>query len=311
MDIHTVFRLTLPFLGAGSLAFLGYWAGKNLINLPGRSGARVASLTGMEDRATAVAFGSEAHRLRLTFARFGMNVAGRELMALQTARIGMVVITFIILKGIASLPLFTSLSGAFAGLILLNGMVSSNWAMVKQRIEREIPLFLTGLSSSIQITPSVLQAVEDEAFTLETGSPLQNWLLNEFLPRCQREGFDAVPLLTEEAFQLSSSLGIVVFLIGRLWHTGGKAWEKAFEMAVNNLEGVLDARVLGQSTGASAKGSVRLIAGITAFVIFIIVRSQSLAAAVSQPMVQIAYVGIIILMIFGWNFLNNVIDETF
>jgi len=308
--MEAVLRQVLPLVGAGAMAFIAYRLGLGL-QMRSRTESRVAALTGIRQQEERAAFGSEAHRLRLAFRKLGLDVTGKERFALQVARVAAGLVVYLALNTLLGLPPVTSLIGFAGGWILLNGLVDGAWAQVKQDIEKEIPLFLTGLSSTVQVTPNVLQAVEDELRTLQAGGALQTWLKDEFLPRCQREGFDALDGLTREAFELSGSLGIVVFLLGRLWRTGGKEWETAFEMAGRNLEGVLDARVLGQATGKSAKGSVRLIAAITAFVMVLILRNEALAATVRQPIVQLAYAGIILLMLFGWGFMNKLIDEAF
>ncbi len=310
MEMMAVLRQVLPLVGSGAAAFVAYRLAAGL-QFRSRAESRVAELTGIRPQEDKVAFGSEAHRLRLAFRRLGLDVAGRERFARDVARIAAGVAVYLALNSLLGLPPVTSLIGFAGGWILFNGLIEGAWAQVKQDIEKEIPLFLTGLSSTVQVTPNVLQAVEDELRTLQAGGALQTWLKDEFLPRCQREGFEALDGLTKEAFGLSSSLGIVVFLLGRLWRTGGKEWETAFEMASRNLEGVLDARVLGQATGKSAKGSVRLIAAITAFVMVLILRNEALAATVQQPIVQLAYAGIILLMLFGWGFMNRLIDEAF
>jgi len=311
MELMTVLRQVLPFVGAGAMAFIAYRLGNGMSHMRGRAGGRVAELVGVTDEAEKVAFGSEEHRLRLAFQKYGINVAGHEKTALTVARIAAGFVVFLFIRVLFGLPVVTSLVGFLGGWFLVNGVVNAAWAGVKQQIDTEIPQFLTGLSSTVQVTPNVLQAVEDELRTLKPGGALQTWLKDEFLPRCQREGFEAVDGLTREAFGLSSSLGVIVFLIGRLWRTGGKEWETAFEMASKNLEGVLDARVMGQATGKSAKNSVLLIAGITAGVMVMILRNPALHDAVQMPVVQIAYVLIVLMMLFGWNFMNKLIDEAF
>lgn len=311
MEAMTILRQVLPFVGAGAMAFIAYRLGAGLSSARARSAVRVASLVGVVEEEQKVAFGSEEHRLRLAFRKLGLNVAGHEQTALTVARLAAGLGVFLALRLFLGLPLLTSLIGFAGGWIVVNGMVNGAWSEVRQQIEAEIPQFLTGLSSTVQVTPNVLQAVEDELRTLKAGGALQTWLKEEFLPRCQREGFEAVDGLTREAFGLSSSLGVIVFLIGRLWRTGGKEWESAFEMASRNLEGVLDARVLGQATGRSAKNSVKLIAGITGLVMVMILRNPALSQAVQMPLVQIAYVLIVLMMLFGWNFMNKLIDEAF
>lgn len=311
MEAMTIVKQVLPVASAGAVAFIAYRLSMDLLSARRGVSGRVAALVGLTKNEEKVAFGSEEHRLRLAFRKLGLDVVGREKTYLTVARLLAGFVVFLAIRVLLGLPLFVSLVGFAGGWIVVSGMVDGIWAEVKQQIETEIPQFLTGLSSTVQVTPNVLQAVEDELRTLRAGGALQTWLKDEFLPRCQREGFDALDGLTQEAFGLSSSLGVIVFLIGRLWKTGGKEWETAFEMASKNLEGVLDARVLGQATGKSAKNSVKLIAGITALVMVMILRNGALQGAVQMPLVQIAYVVIVLMMLFGWNFMNKLIDEAF
>lgn len=314
MELTGVLNQVLPLVGAGALGYVGYRLGLTLANARVGASRRVAELAGLDAAKAAtgegVEFGSEAHKVRLAFQRLGLNVAGWEGAAVTLARVVSAVVIFLLLR-ILGMPPLTAVLGLLAGPILVGGFLTDAWNGVQKDIEREIPLFLSGLSSTVQVTPNVLQAVEDEAQALRAGGPLQTWLLKVFLPRCQREGFEALDALTREAAALSSSLGIVVFLIGRMWQTGGAEWRKAFETAAGNLEGVLDARVLGQSIGATAKGSVRLIAVITLGIIVMIVRTPALANVVQQPVVQIAYALIVIAMVFGLQFMNKLIDEAF
>jgi len=306
-----VLRAFMPFVGAGALAAAVYFVLQRVSFLRTRAGKRVASLTGMERDDEYTAFGSQTHKLRLAFGRFGVRVRpGSERFVLNAARAAAAFGLFLALR-LLGMPPAASLIGLAAGVLLVNGMVGGAWAKVQKEIEREIPMFLTGLSSTVQVTPSVLQAVEDEAHVLQAGSPLQTWLLKEFLPRCQREGQEALNELIPQAFALSSSLGIVVFLIGRLWQTGGQEWQKAFETATDNIEGVLDARILGQSIGTTAKGSVRLIAAITLFIIFVMVRTEALQRTIQLPLVQAAYALIVLAMLYGLQFMDKMIDEAF
>jgi hypothetical protein len=306
-----VLKQVLPLVGAGALGYVAYRLGLGLANARAGAAKRVVELAGVEVSKTAeVDFGSDAHKVQLAFQRLGLNVTGWEGTAVLVARVGAAIGVFLLLR-LLGMPPLTAFLGLFGGPILVNGFLGDAWNRVQKEIEAEIPLFLSGLSSTVQVTPNVLQAVEDEAQALKAGGALQTWLLKVFLPRCQREGFEALDGLTREAAALSSSLGIVIFLVGRMWQTGGAEWRKAFETAAGNLEGVLDARVLGQSIGTTAKGSVRLIAVITMGIIVMIVRTPALAATVQQPIVQIAYALIVLAMLFGLQFMNKLIDEAF
>jgi len=306
-----ILESVLPWVGAGALACMAYVLGNQLVNRAGRASLRVEEMAVLGRKVSEVPFGSDVHRLRLAFQRYGLNVEGKERMALQTARLLAGVLVFIGMYLFLGFPLVTSLVGILGGVLAVNGLVSAAWSRTRQEIEKDVPQFISGLSSTIQVTQAVLPAVEEEARTLAPNSPLRAWLMTRFLPAGQSLGQTALPELTREAFALSSALGISVFLIGRMWQTGGQEWEKAFEMAIQNLEGVLDARVLGQASGASAKGSVQLIAAITVFIIILMVRNPTLSQTVALPLVQVAYAAIVLLMIFGWGMINRMIDEVF
>ncbi len=313
MDAILIFRQFLPLVGAGALGYIVYRLSVSLTNARAGASKRVAELAGAATgpaEAVSFSFGSEEHKARVAFRRFGFDVSGWEGLAVNVARVAAAVVVYLLLN-LLGMPPLTSLLGLLGGPILVNGLLADAWNDVQKDIEREIPLYLSGLSSTVQVTQNVLQAVEDEANALKAGGPLQSWLLTVFLPRAQREGFEALDDLTRQAAELSSSLGIVIFLVGRMWQTGGAEWRKGFETAAGNLEGVLDARILGQSIGSSAKGSVRLIALVTLGIIVMIVRTPALAATVQQPVVQFAYAGIVLAMIFGLQFMNKLIDEAF
>jgi hypothetical protein len=303
-----------PFLALVAASALGVIAHRLAASLTRRGGSpvrRIGRMLGSPEtaRGAEVPFGSKEHQLRLAFERFHIPVAGRERAALQTSRIGAGLGLFLLLYFLVGFPLITSLIGFLAGVLLVNALVDGAWMEVRHELEKEIPVFSSGLSSTIQVTSNVLQAVEEEALNLRPGSPLQDWLLRRFVAPCQSRGKEAVGEVIDEAFSLSSSLGIVTFLIARLWQTGGEKYEAAFGMASSNLEGLLDARLLGQAAGQSARESTLTIAGVVVLAIVMIVRSPALAATVQTPLVQIVYAGIILMMIFGWGFMNRIIDE--
>ncbi len=309
-----IVRQILPYIGAAAIAFVAYMLGGRLVYvLEGGAAHRVQEMAGGLKTNTSilagVKYGSEEHRLRLAFARFKMDVNGKEKTALFFARIVAGVVVFLILNVIAGFPLVTSLIGFVGGVLIVNGFINGAWSKSKQEIEKDIPGFLSGLSSTIQVVQNMMEAVEEEAKVLTVTSPLRQWLLERFIERLNNREATTDEIL-QEAASISSALGVAVFLIIRTNETGGSQWRTAFETAVQNLEGVLDARIAGQAIGAAAKGSVQIIAGATGLMIISLVRNPTLAAAMSSPLVQIMYAIIIVVMIFGWGFINNLVDET-
>jgi hypothetical protein len=302
--------IMLPAAASGLISYIVYFITRVIVNRPPRSQRRIANILGEEKSGNVVSFGSKEHKIRMAFIRYRMNVSGWEESAIWVGRIvmGVIVGAVILLIG---LPPLVATVGAFSGAIIMNGFIDGAWSKVRMSVEGELPLFLTGLSSTIQVTPNVLAAVEDESNSLDPEGSLKPWLRTRFLKEGQAHGPAAIEGLVEEAFGLSESLGIVTFLVGRMWRTGGSEWINAFDQASRNIENVLDARINAQAAGDTAKGSVKIVAFMNIVVIVMMVRNPNFAESLANPLVQIIYAVAALMMIFGWFFINKMVDEAF
>jgi hypothetical protein len=302
--------IMLPAAASGLLSYMVYFIARMIVNRPPRSQRRIANILGEEKSGNVVSFGSKEHKIRMAFIKYGMDVSGWEESAIWVGRIvmGVLVGAVILLIG---LPPLVATVGAFSGAIIMNGFIDGAWSKVRMSVEGEIPLFLTGLSSTIQVTPNLLAAVEDESNSLDPEGSLKPWLRTRFLKEGQANGPAAIESLVEEAFGLSESLGIVTFLVGRMWRTGGSEWINAFDQASRNIENVLDARINAQAAGDTAKGSVKIVALMNIVVIVMMVRNPNFADSLANPLVQIIYAVAALMMIFGWFFINKMVDEAF
>jgi len=303
----------LLFLGAGIAAFIIFIFGNILFGdlFKKRSSERVKDLVGMEEikKVKPTDFGSPEYKIRLAFSRFNINVYTREKLALNILRLVSAIIFGLAMHLIFALPLTTSSAGSIGGLMMVNAFATNAWVKLCNDIDKEIPIFLSGFTSTIQVNPNVLQAVEEEAGVLPDDSHLKKWLVERFVRKGQERGITALDDLIAEAFRVSNSLGIMVFLIGRLWRTGGMEWRRSFGLAARNLEGVMEARVLGIAAGSSAKNAVKVIIGVTMMVILIMARNPIFSTAMEQPIVQIVYAGSTLTMIFGYQFIGNMIER--
>ncbi len=143
------------------------------------------------------------------------------------------------------------------------------WVKLQHGIEKDIPIFLSRLASTVQIESNVLEAINEVTETLEPKGPLREWML-KFIGRCQAGGIKALDDMLLEAQAISTSLGIAVFEIGRLWETGGPGYVKAFAMAADNIGDALKARGMAHAKGDGAKSSIRMIVlALIAVVIFL------------------------------------------
>jgi hypothetical protein len=315
LDIPYSVSQLIQFIGAGLAAFLLFHIGELVSARVNTTEARkrMDRYTGQEQKSKAaqreeeIAFGSEKHRLRIAFARYHINVCGSEKFALWGARLlaGFGIALVLHLVGLTSL---FSISGFLGGFLLVNGLQETSWIAVKADLEREIPQFLNSFISTIQVTRDIPRAVDEEIGALDPKGPLAAWL-KHFVQVCQSRGMDALPELETEAFHLSVSLGSVLFLIRRLHETGGEEYRQAFAMAAANQAGILDARAQARASGSGARGAVQIIVGMVIFVIVMMVKSPTIAKTVSQPLVQIVYAGLSLLMCFGWGLINKMIDN--
>jgi hypothetical protein len=302
--------IMLPAAASGLIGYMVYFITRVMVNRPPRSQRQIANILGEEKSGNVVSFGSKEHKIRMAFIKYRMDVSGWEESAFWVGRIvmGVLVGAVILLIG---LPPLVATVGAFSGTIIMNGFIDGAWSKVRMSVEGDIPLFLTGLSSTIQVTPNVLAAVEDESNSLDPEGSLKPWLRTRFLKEGQAHSTAAIEGLVEEAFGLSESLGIVTFLVGRMWRTGGSEWINAFDQASRNIENVLDARINAQAAGDTAKGSVKIVALMNIVVIVMMVRNPNFAESLANPLVQIIYAVAALMMIFGWFFINRMVDEAF
>jgi hypothetical protein len=301
-----------PAVGAGAISYIAFLLYNRFLSFRTTTANQIMDMTGNKEGGPQriVSFGSQEYKLRLAFSKFKINVAGFEKTAMYSSYFVAGAVIFVILIILGFSPT-TSIIGFVGGYILINGLVAGTWSEVRTEVEKEIPSFLVGFTSTVQVTQDVLLAIEEETRTLRDNGPLQVWLKKTFLARCQAQGHLALEEVILDAFKISSPLGITMTMVGRMWTTGGREWDNAFLMASGNLEGVLEARSIGIAAGNSAKDSVKLIAAITGGIIVMMVRNSAMASAMSTPLVQISYGLIILLMLFGWTFMNDMIDSIF
>jgi len=260
-------------------------------------------------KSSPAAYGSPEFKIRLAFAPLHINVANKEQVSLQIARFLIGLLVSLVLRFVYGLPPLASLSGILGGLLIANTFASGAWRSMCEKIDQEIPIFLSGFTSTIQVNPNILQAVEEESGVLASGSPLQKWLRDRFIRLGQERGVSALSDLIEEAFTISNSLGVMVFLIGRLWRTGGMEWRRSFALAASNLEGVMEARILGQAAGTAAKGAVKVIIGVTSVVVMVLAHNPLFLHTINNPVVQFVYALTTLSMIFGYGYMGNMIDN--
>ena len=302
----------LPFIAAGLLAWI-IWRLTGNLTLPHIGKPQVtrietfAGSAGGRNKTSSASVGSFEHRVCIAFAKIGIDAADNEeyymMMARIVAGVGM---TFILM--IVGLPFFTSLIGIIAGYIFVNGWITRAWNKTCTEMEAELPSLLLRLNATIQAAPNVPSALETVAKTLRSDGPLRTWT-QETAARMHTEGHGAVEAIRESAAAISTSLSIAADLIGRMWTTGGEGYAKAFGTAADNLESVLDARVLARAKGGSAQGTVNILTVMTFVMIAFMSRSGAMADVVKSPLVQVLYALICLVIVYGHSQVSSIIDN--
>jgi hypothetical protein len=309
-NLEPYLSLLLPLLGAGALAWAAWQVGGTLNLRIGRP-----QVTRLENFATsqrpgktaAAPVGSFDHRVRVAFARINIDAAGNESFYLMLGRIAAGAALTISLM-IVGLPFLTSLSGFAAGYVFVGGWVTRSWNKTRTEIESELPSLLMRLNATIQAAPNVPAALETVAKTLRSDGPLRTWTM-DVAARMHSEGYGAVESIRESAAGISTSLSIAADLIGRMWTTGGEGYARAFGTAADNLESVLDARVLARAKGGSAQGTVNILTVMTFVMIAFMSRSDAMADIVKSPLVQALYAVICLVIVYGHSQVSNIIDN--
>lgn len=305
MDILAVFPLFRPLLIALSGAGLAYFI---VQAIPvqrfdrNRLGAFASANT-----ITQATIGSEAHRVRLAFAKWGLDVTGYEMTAWWGARIGAATLTFL-LTFMVGLPLLMGLALGAIAWLALDGLLQDAWRSLVTAIEKEVPTFLSRLAGTIQVESNVLNAVTEVGETLPDKSPLRAWL-ERLVGACRTRGPAGLKDMQTEAQVISSSLGLAVFEIGRLWETGGQGYGRAFSLAADNLADILQARGQAEAKGDGARGSIRLVLLSLGGVMVYMIQQPNLTPYMQLPIVQLIYVGIGLWVAFGWRTINDMIED--
>jgi len=251
-----------PLLIALPLTYLVYrLAGWFLRKVGKPAQRRIEAFVG-QDATESVVFGSKAHRVRTAFAELGLSVAGWEGMAVWLGRLtgGLAAVMLLWMLG---LPSLAAALGFPAGAVAFDAWLDERWRKMRLQVEEEIPALLVRLAAAVKVTENVPLVLSEVAETLSPKGPLRRWLLR-LLKNMQTQGPTvALQQAREEAQILSPSLLVVVALLERFVETGGQGFVEAFDAAAANLSDVLDARVNARNKGASAQGTVFIIAGVT------------------------------------------------
>ena len=214
-----------------------------------------------------------------------------------------------VLLALLSYPWVLVLGGGVLGAILAHTWLQGRWRRFCNQVEQELPTFTSRLSGTLLVTTSPVAALEDVVEGLSPGTPLRLWLqaFGRGLRLPGRQHF--VAQAQQSAGDISMSLALVVFELGRLLETGGSGFTQAFTTTSEHLTSILRARAVARSKAEAARSSVLTMLAIMAVVILLMLSAEQNRAAYHDPLVQLVALGCLGAMALGYGLLNNMIDE--
>ncbi len=125
----------------------------------------------------------------------------------------------------------------------------------------------------------------------------------------QTKGREALVEAEARVQRISPSLSLLFFIVRRLQDTGGTQFGNAFELASENLGAILSVRQKIQAKADGARGTIRIIVGVFAFILFQMLLNAQMREAYTSPVAQLILAGAIGMMAFGYWFINGQIEE--
>ena len=209
----------------------------------------------------------------------------------------------------AGLPLMTALAAGVLGGVIAHAQLESRWRAFCADVESDLPVFVSRLSASLLVTPSPIAALEQVVDTLEEGSALRAWM-EAFLKGLQGPNRDAfLERAMDAATDISVSLFLVVFQIGRLLETGGVGFVQAFNTTSHLLGVILDARALTTAKAESARGAVTMMMLIMAGILGMMLAAPEVRAGFRHPMAQVMALAAMVIMAGGYVVMNEMIND--
>ncbi len=209
---------------------------------------------------------------------------------------------------IAGWPVVIALGAGGLGFVLTSAWLEGRWRNFQVKLEEELPTFVAQLAGVLQLTDSASVALSEVVRSMPQKSPLRLWM-ERFTTGLQLHGAAFAERVRENAAEISPSLALTVFFIGRMSETGGGQFADAFTTVANELSAILEARAVAASKAASAKQNVHMMIGILAIIAILLFRSPEIRKGFQIPTVQIIAVVALLAMVGGYIYMNGMINE--
>lgn len=208
----------------------------------------------------------------------------------------------------AGFPWVPALGAGGLCYVLVDSWLQGHWRRFRSQVEAELPNFVSRLGGMLLVTESATHALEEVLATLDPDSPLRIWM-EAFLVGVRREGTAFLAEAREHAAQISPSLALVVFEIGRFFETGGAGFVQAFVTTAEELSAILEVRAVAGAKAEAARSGVLMLLAIIGVIVGLMLSSPSIRQGFADPTAQMVALASVAVMAYGYVFMNGMIRD--
>ena len=206
------------------------------------------------------------------------------------------------------LPVTLAAGAALLSFMIGGSFLEGRWKQFQIKVEEELPTFVAQLAGTLQVTESPVVALGEVLESLPQKSPLRMWM-SRFAAGLRLQGPRYVETVQDSAAEISPSLALTIFLIGRMAETGGGRFADAFTTVAEELSAILEARAVASSKAASARQNVHMLIGILAFIAVMMFRNEQVLRGFQNASVQLVALVSLVVMAMGYMLMNSMINE--
>jgi hypothetical protein len=300
MDQPTIIIVAACLTAAAAVYLLSSSLRLNLGPAPARA---LADYLGEREEGKGVA-PQAVERERVILASLGLPHREGLLTALK---VGAGVVPGLVLL-VLGFPLVPSVGAGGLVAMLVHAGLEGRWRAFRVGLEGELPTFVSRLASTLLVTGSPLLALEEVTATLADDSPLRAWM-ERLVAGIRTGGQRHMESARAEAAQISPSLALVIFQLGRFFETGGAGFTRAFATTADELSAILEARAIAGAKAESARSAVHMMLAIMGVILLMLLSSPVQREGFAHPTAQLVTAASLTAMAVGYMVLNGMIEE--
>jgi len=306
--------LTIAALAALSVATAVYLLTSGLPLTWSAAARKLKQATAQPDlvaeRVTRYQFGTQEFRAALTLRRLHIPFKpGEELQTLQIVRLVLAAI-----GGGAGLlfglPLVLVIAIPAVLWFAVDLVADMQVASARRSIESSVASVFSDVAGMVTLTTNAETILQRATHNLLlAGDTALAPELEQVASHLHSNGRIALVEAEARVQKISPSLSLLFFIVRRLQDTGGAQFGATFQLSADNLGQIMSVRQKIQAKADGARGTIRTIAGVFAFILAQMLLNGQMREAYTTPAAQLILAGAIGMMVFGYWFISSQVEE--